>query len=400
MSALRFAPLPLLFLLIAACGGSPADDQHGVTTDPNAAIGFVTENGPVPETASDSRGDGVLRDADGRPYGYGLLGETLPDIEAPTLAGGTFRTADINQWTVLKVWGIWCGDCRRDSPYVAQLATAIADQPDLDFQSIHTPPNARRADEAYGDYGSVEAYFDAEGYSFPVAVDDDAAIRDALMIAWTPTYLLVGPDGVVRGFRTDLSVIGENAVEQFLADIAATRASVERAALLTPRIGPDGAMQLEGTTPFTRASLAAAFPSLDIHGGTEMAEGEEYPVFHVARRGDVLSTTPLFTVEPSWDRGHVFAVATRSRDVIGPGSARIGTTRLGDLSAAQQAACEVGTEAYSELLICAQAGGTGQFAHVFGPPEGFEGFFPYASEAIQTTGILVEMRYLPPVPTY
>ena len=65
---------------------------------------------------------------------------------------------------------------------------------DLNFISIHTPPNAARADEAYGRYGSVEAYFDEKGYSYPTVIDTNASIRDALKIAWTPSYLLVAPD--------------------------------------------------------------------------------------------------------------------------------------------------------------------------------------------------------------
>ena len=387
-------------LFLTACSGPTADDVHGVSTDPNAATGFITENGAVPDTAEDSRDDGVMRDADGRPFGYAFLGQPLPSVEAPLLAGGTFRTSDIEQWTVLKVWGIWCGDCRRDSPFVAELAAAIAADDELDFQSIHTPPNARRADEAFGDYGSVEAYFGEEGYSFPVALDSDASIRDALQIAWTPSYLLVGPDGRVRGFRTDLSVAGDDPVAAFLEDIAETRAEVDQAALTVPRIGPDGAMQLVGTTPFTRSSLAAAFPGLDIRGGTEIAEGEEVPVFHVAVRGDVLSNAPLFSIEPNWERGHVYAVSTRSTRVEGPRGAEIGRTTYADLDDAARGSCEAGADGYSEMIMCTTAGATGQFTYVFTAPDGFDGVFPEAAPADRERGVLVEMRYLPPLPTY
>ena len=394
----RFASI-VLALLIAACS-APGETEHGVTTDPNAAIGFFTENSAVPDTARDIRGDGVLRDADERPYGYALLGQTLPSIEAPLLGGGTLRTADIDEWTVLKVWGIWCGDCRADSPYVAQLAAAIAERPDLDFLSIHTPPSARRADEAFGDYGSVEAYFEAEGYGFPVGLDSDASLRDALLIAWTPSYLLIGPDRTVRGFRTDLSVAGDTAVADFIRDIETVRAETQRAELRTPRIGPDGAMELVRTTPFTRTSLSAAFPGMDLHGGTQMAEGEEYPVFHIAARGDILSNIPLFTIEPSWDRGHVFAVSTTSPQVQGPDGVRIGLTRFGDLDADTRGPCDVGVDAYGNKLICTVAGASGRFAYVFGAPTGFEGYYPEAGDTDRNAGILVEMRYLPPVPTY
>ena len=64
--------------LLAACGSAGQDSAA-----PDAATGFITENTAAPESATDSRGDGVLRDEDGRPYGYGLLGEKLPLFSAP-----------------------------------------------------------------------------------------------------------------------------------------------------------------------------------------------------------------------------------------------------------------------------------------------------------------------------
>lgn len=221
----------LLAATLAACGDTTAPETntsdtasttvpHGVSTDPNAATAFITSNAFVPETATDSKGDGVLRDADGRPYGYALLGEELPPLDGTLISGETYSSGNLDRWTVIDVWGIWCGDCRKDSPYAAELAGRIADEPTLDFLSIHTPSSAARADAAYRDYGSVQGYFDAMGFSFPTLVDTDASVRDALKISWTPSYLLVSPDGVVRGFRTDLSVSGENPVDAFLADVA------------------------------------------------------------------------------------------------------------------------------------------------------------------------------------
>ncbi|MEO0465106.1 MAG: TlpA disulfide reductase family protein [Pseudomonadota bacterium] len=384
---------------ITACGAPPADDTHGVTTDPNAAIGFFTENTPPPDTARDVRGDGVMRDADERPYGYTLLGQKLPEIEAPRLDGSTFRSAGIDQWTVIKVWGIWCGDCRRDSPYVAELANAIASDPDLNFHSIHTPPSARRVDEAYGDYGSVEAYFEEQGYSFPVAVDADASIRDALGIAWTPSYLLVDASRRVRGFRTDLSVAGSDSVDVFLHDIAEVRAEVENAAPVTPTIGADNAMLLNGPTAFTRPALAAAFPGLDIHGGTQMSEGEEYPVFHVIADGGAPSNSLLFTIEPTWERGHVFAVTTQSSLVSGPEGVQIGESVLSDLPKRNiNAPCEPGVDTYADKLLCIQDGARGQLAFVFEAPGGYDGYSPGTVTEAQSGGDLVEMRYLPPLP--
>ncbi len=175
------------------------------------------------ETAAPLTADGVVeRDAGKRPVGYELIGRTVPDFTAPLVGGGeTNAEALRGKWTVVDVWGIWCGDCRRDTPLVQELARAIDADPQVEFLSIHTPPNATRAAEAYGQFGSVEAYFAAEGVSYPTAIDADASLRGALKVRWTPSYLLVGPDLKVHAFRTDLSVGGEGNAEAALADVRA-----------------------------------------------------------------------------------------------------------------------------------------------------------------------------------
>ena len=59
---------------------------------------------------------------------------------------------------------------------------------------------------------------------FLTVIDEDASIREALKIRWTPTYLLVAPDLTVQGFRTGLADAGDDAVKTFVQDIALTRA--------------------------------------------------------------------------------------------------------------------------------------------------------------------------------
>lgn len=204
--------------LLAACGSGGGGNDADAT-------GFIRPGTPVPESARTEQGD-IPRDDYGRPFEYAFLGKQLPDIAGKRTNGTSFETADLaGQWTVIDVWGLWCGDCMADARYVAALASAIAQDPDLNFISIHTPPNAARADEAYGRYGSVEAYFDEKGYSYPTVIDTDASIRDALKIAWTPSYLLVAPDLTVQGFRSELSAADGEPVKDFIRDIASVKAA-------------------------------------------------------------------------------------------------------------------------------------------------------------------------------
>lgn len=173
---------------------------------------WLTAASAIPVSA-----DGVVRDEKRRPYSYELLGQPVPAFAA-TLVDGTPVTEEVfrGKWTIVDVWGIWCGDCRRDAPLVKTLAQKADADPAIDFISLHTPPSRARAAEAYGAYGSVEAYFEKEGGGYPTIVDLDTGLREAFKIVWTPSYLLVGPDLKIRAFRTDLSVGTEAGLDKVI----------------------------------------------------------------------------------------------------------------------------------------------------------------------------------------
>ncbi|MDJ0920411.1 MAG: TlpA disulfide reductase family protein [Henriciella sp.] len=189
-----------------------------------AATGFVTAASiAIPDSADLSRGD-VPRDSYGRPFTYEYLGEVLPAFSGTMATGDSFSSDSLaDRWVVIDVWGLWCGDCMRDAKYVAALSVALEQDPDLEFLSIHTPPSAARADEAYKKYESVPAYFEEVGYSYPTLIDTDASIRDTLKVRWTPSYLLLAPDGTVQGFRTEFAAADGEPVRDFLRDIAEVR---------------------------------------------------------------------------------------------------------------------------------------------------------------------------------
>lgn len=216
---LRLSFASILALGFAACAVAEAPKSNSAET----ATGYYQPGSEIPASADLSRGD-VPRDDYGRPFTYEGLGEALPQFTGELSSGASFSSSVLEgRWTVIEVWGIWCHDSRNDAPFAAALSRALAQDQDVDFMSIHTPQNADHADKAYRNYGSVSAWFDEKGWSFPTLVDRDASIRESLRIRWTPTYLVIAPDLTVQGFRTGLADAGDMAVKDFMRDISETK---------------------------------------------------------------------------------------------------------------------------------------------------------------------------------
>ncbi|MEM8921119.1 MAG: TlpA disulfide reductase family protein, partial [Pseudomonadota bacterium] len=198
---MRTILLASAFAALAACGAPNAsetlsetsnasNDAHADPSIDTAINEFRTTSMIDFATAAKTKKSGVPADDYGRPLSYRGLDAKIPDFTASIYGGGEASQETLaGKWTVVKFWGMWCGDCVKDAPYVAALTDALESDPGTNFLSIHTPPSAARMDEAMGKWGSLETYFADKGLSYPVAMDPDASLRDAFLIDWTPTYL-------------------------------------------------------------------------------------------------------------------------------------------------------------------------------------------------------------------
>ncbi|MCA8900896.1 MAG: TlpA family protein disulfide reductase [Hyphomonas sp.] len=357
--------LATLALASAACACSPAPSESPISTPaatilPPDATGFITAN-PLP-LGEDWKAD-VRRDDYGRPFEYALLGEHLPAFTGTLMDGTPFDSTQISRWTVIDLWGIWCGDCMADAPYVAALSTAIDQDPDLDFLSIHTPASAARTTpaEMFGKYGSLEAYFAGKGYAYPTLTDTDASIREALKIAWTPSYLLVSPEGIVKGYRSEFSAARGEPVKDFLKDIARVKSESKKTELDAPLLGPGGARGIGPGTPFTLDIVQAAFGGYDIVTTRVEAAGDMVPAFEVRREGEA-----LLTLTPDWTLGRIERVSSTSPALAGPRGEHIGSARLSDFPDIDPANCTSGAAEAPDTLICPDPADIG-FLRTFRP---------------------------------
>tara|TARA_R110001606_G_scaffold134655_1_gene271248 strand:+ start:4076 stop:5302 length:1227 start_codon:yes stop_codon:yes gene_type:complete len=398
-SMIRTLSLGALALVLAACSAdNTPNGQAGTSKD---AASMITAN-PPPSTMDGSGADGVPHDEHERPLEYALLGQPFPQFTATMADGQAFDSSVLNRWMVIQVWGVWCGDSKRDAPYAAALATAIEQDPDLYFLSIHVPQNAESTsdEDMYGTYGSVEGYFTEEGHSYPTVIDSDASIRELLKITWTPSYILISPDGVIRGFRTDLSVAEGEPVKDFLKDVARVKGEVRKAEFggtpLPATIGPEGTMRLTGETPFTLDAMKTAFPGHEVLTDRAFSGDQAYPVFLIQTIATPNEPSRLvYVVEPDWTLGNVGAVVTRNPAVTGPHGGTVGEMKLKDLTREARARCTLQSGPIDSLFICPSNTESPRFIRAFGAGGDFDGKLDDASPEYQEEAVLLEMKFIP-----
>ena len=352
------------------------------------------------ETAAENLDD--LRDDNDRPLSYAMLGQRIPDFDLPLHSGGRVTQDTLkNKWTVIGFWGAWCSDCLADAPYKSALMTALEQDPDVGYLAVHTPPSPTRVDEAFGKWGSMDAYQTDKGLFFDTAIDADASAREAFQIAWTPTYLLVAPDLTAFAFRTDLSVSGDDGVKDTVRQISRLRGEWKAAQLEGPAptdsaqansISRAGVAAMSGQTRFEPWALEKAFDGYDVIPSEDMFEGETFPIFEVRDDNGV-----VFFVYGDTSNEWVHSVVTRRPEVKGPRGETIGVTRLGDLPTDVLGECNFGLERYQDALFCSPDD-VARFVRVFRLPEDYAGLADNATNDIRAQAVLIELTYLPERP--
>jgi thiol-disulfide isomerase/thioredoxin len=164
-SLLPLAVLVSLLSLPAGCNNDPKPSSDNSTTAPSAK----SRLGDSP-----------------------LLGKNAPEFNLPTLTGGTAGNADLKgHVTIMDFWATWCEPCRRSMPHLQQLAA----NPELSGKGLRVlAVNATNQDER----ADVEAYIKENGFTFPVALDENGMMTQAFQVRGFPTTFVVGRDGTVR----------------------------------------------------------------------------------------------------------------------------------------------------------------------------------------------------------
>jgi peroxiredoxin len=115
------------------------------------------------------------------------VGMEMPDFSLPDLDGNMVRLKDFRGKPVLiNAWATWCPPCRYEMPDLH--AYYLEHQPDgLVVLAINAGETREQA----------AAFAQNLGLTFPVLLDENEALMDALSIRDYPTSILVGADGRV-----------------------------------------------------------------------------------------------------------------------------------------------------------------------------------------------------------
>jgi thiol-disulfide isomerase/thioredoxin len=155
--------------LLAACGGNSTAGQ-GKTSAPSRTIAGADKLPACPRTQS-------------RPP----VTNGLPDISLPCLGRGPdVRLADLRGPLVINIWAQWCGPCRQEAPYLADLRKKAGTKLTLIGIDYDDP----RADEAVK--FAVE-----HGLAYPHLIDQDKQTQLPLKVGGPPLTAFVDQKGAV-----------------------------------------------------------------------------------------------------------------------------------------------------------------------------------------------------------
>ena len=167
-----------ILTLTGATNGLSADLAAGTTTQEEPAAeqedagGAQEESGEIPVIPAP---DFTLTDQYGEPH-------TLSDYQGQTV--------------FLNFWATWCGPCKMEMPDIQALYEEWDENAgDLVVLGVAGPGIGRE-----GSAEDIAAFLEANGYTYPVVMDDTGTLFYQYGISAYPTTFMIDPEGNVFGY--------------------------------------------------------------------------------------------------------------------------------------------------------------------------------------------------------
>ncbi len=135
-----------------------------------------------------------------------LVGELAPSFALRDASGKLHRLKEYRgKWVLLHFWADWCASCRAEFP---KLQTAW--ERFRGSEVVIIAVNAGQTGE------HVREFRDEFGTTFPMLIDEQAAVAEKYGVRGLPMNFLLGPEQKVR--RVILGWIEENQLAQLLSE--------------------------------------------------------------------------------------------------------------------------------------------------------------------------------------
>ena len=161
------------------------DLQKGFSDEGEQYLAEFLQDNPYPEYTEVV--EEVVREASKLKPGQPAPDFTLDDLEGQSVSLSDFR----GQAVFLDFWSRGCLPCIEDFPYLEQIKQQTQDQKVV-FLSISLDASADRWQQAVDEHGLTGVHVRSPG-------GWHAAVAQLYQIRSIPTYLLVGPDGLLAG---------------------------------------------------------------------------------------------------------------------------------------------------------------------------------------------------------
>ncbi len=175
-----------VLVVLAGCTQSPAVTRS--TTAPTAEAPPASA-GPAPDSsgmAAAKKAAGIA-DCPTSEAAVAAVVDGLPDAVLPCLGGGRpVRLAGLRgRPMIINVWASWCGPCRTEAPFLAEMARSGSDLLVLGVNHADDDPA-----------GAISFARDA-AWTYPEIQDQDLVLRRDLQVTALPVTFFVRADGTI-----------------------------------------------------------------------------------------------------------------------------------------------------------------------------------------------------------
>jgi peroxiredoxin len=191
---------------LKAAPDSASQPETAPETAPEAAPQSGLESVPAPAAEAGSA------EAAAAPAGEANIGFQAPDFSLSTVDGQSLSLSELRGKNVLlNYWVTWCIPCLEEMPVLEKLHREYQDQ-NLVILSV----NGINQDEL----DKVAATMGENSVTFPVVLDQSAAVYDLYRVQFMPTSFFIDDQGVIRYIQLGSSTedVLRTKIEELIAD--------------------------------------------------------------------------------------------------------------------------------------------------------------------------------------